>query len=232
MVAYFPFNDGGIGGRGRNATKEGYALVDELTRNYYHGGTNVLAANTHTHNQPHQYTGHLAGTIPRHRTQRRRDSQAYLHKPSVGPSTSTPRSPWDEDQALRAFRAQHRQFDRGSRDPLVFQEAQKQLPSSPVYPRCQSQTTTSRASRYAELNTRKSQQFNRGIQRFLFQSRPKINELIDVVTRKSHRARRHKQDKASKTTALQLTQAKISAIRQVTLTQDSLQATSAYGHAP
>jgi hypothetical protein len=191
-----------------------------------------LAANIKTHTQPHRSTGHLAGTIPRHRTQRRRDSQAYLHEPSVGLSTSTPRSPWDEDQALRSFRAQHRQFDRGSRDPLVLQEAQQQLPPSPGYPRCQSRTTTSRASRYAELNTTKSQQFNRGIQWFLSQSRPKINELIDVVTRKSRRSRRHKQDKASKTTALQLAQAEISARRQVTLTQDSLQATGAYGHAP
>jgi hypothetical protein len=146
MVAYFPSNDGGIGGRGRNATEEGYALVDELTRHYYHGGTNVLAANIKTHTQPHRSTGHLAGTILRHRTQRRHDSQAYLHEPSVGLSTSTPRSPWDEDQALRSFRAQHRQFDRGSRDPLVLQEAQQQLPPSPGYPRRQSRTTTSRAS--------------------------------------------------------------------------------------
>jgi hypothetical protein len=103
MVAYIPFNDSGIGGRDRNATEEGYALVDELTRNYIHGGTNILAANIQTLNQPHQYTGHPAGTIPRYRTQHLRDSQTHLQGPGVGPSTSTPRSPWDEDQALHAF---------------------------------------------------------------------------------------------------------------------------------
>ncbi len=188
-----------------------------------------MAAYIKTHTQPHQFTCHQARTIPRHRTQCRRHSQAYFHEPSVDPSTSTPRSPWEEDKALRSFRAQHHQFDWGSRDSFIMQEAQQQLPPSPGHPRRLPHTTTQRASRYAES---KSQQFNKGIQWFLSQSRPQINELIDVVTRKSRRARKHKQDKASNTTALQLAQAKISARRQVTLTQDSLQAAGAYGHAP
>jgi exonuclease III len=53
-----------------------------------------------------------------------------------------------------------------------------------------------------------------------------------MVTTKSHRARKKKRDLSIKVTALQLAQAESSALRQVTLTGNTLQVTSKYGHAP
>jgi len=50
MVASCPSNAGGIGGRWRSATEEDELGINEIARNYYTGGTNVLAANFHTNN--------------------------------------------------------------------------------------------------------------------------------------------------------------------------------------
>ena len=50
MVASCPSNAGGIEGRGRSATKEDESGTNKIARNYYTGGTNVLAASFHTNN--------------------------------------------------------------------------------------------------------------------------------------------------------------------------------------
>ena len=42
MVASCPSNAGGIGGRWRSATEEDGLGINEIARNYYTGGTNVL----------------------------------------------------------------------------------------------------------------------------------------------------------------------------------------------
>ena len=143
MVASFPSNEGGIGGRGRNATEEDYTLVDELARNYYHGGTNILAANSQTNNQTNHYAGNPTNNNSRNRNQCRRHSQAYLHEPRVGPSNH--RSPWDENQALRAFQAQYRQFDRGTHDPPSSQGPPRSQ-SVTFHPRSHNRTSILRAS--------------------------------------------------------------------------------------
>ena len=109
MVATFPSNAGGIGGRGRSATKEDLRFMTKFTTNYNHGGTNILAAGL----QPNDRINQIARSSNISRTgsqkQTRMRYQAYLHEPRVGPSVHG--SPWIEDQALRSFQGQYRQFD-------------------------------------------------------------------------------------------------------------------------
>jgi hypothetical protein len=50
MMASCPSNAGGIWGRRRSATEEDELGTYEIARNYYTGGTNVLAANFHINN--------------------------------------------------------------------------------------------------------------------------------------------------------------------------------------
>jgi hypothetical protein len=44
MVHSYPSNIGGNRGRGRSTTKEDMIFMNDFTNNYFHGGTNVLAA--------------------------------------------------------------------------------------------------------------------------------------------------------------------------------------------
>ena len=112
MVAYCPSNAGGIGGRWRSATKEDELGTNKIAQNYYTGGTNVLAANFHTNNHGNSGERCSTGAAMRTQNQRQVHYHQFLHEPRVGPVGHG--SPFDEDQALRSFQAQFRQFDRGS----------------------------------------------------------------------------------------------------------------------
>jgi hypothetical protein len=48
MVYYALSNAGGIGGRGRSTTAEDISCMNEFTKNYFDGGTNLLAADQPT----------------------------------------------------------------------------------------------------------------------------------------------------------------------------------------
>ena len=229
MVASCPSNAGGIGGRCRSAIEEDYSRVNEITRNYYTGGTNILAANFQTNNQTNRGVSHSTVDTTRTRNQRRLHYHPYLHEPRVGPFDHG--SPFDEDQALCSFQAQFHQFDHGSSNRPPSQH----LPRSqlvPLHPRGHSCASVLRASRYAESSATKTRSFNRGLQSFLTRNQLTNKDLIEMATRKSRRARKKSKDLSMTVTALQLAQAQGNALRQVETTRNILQATSKYGHAP
>ena len=114
MVASCPSNAGGIGGRWRSATEEDELGINEIARNYYTGGTNVLAANFHSNNHGNSGERYSASAATRTRNRCRVHYHPFLHEPQVGPFVHG--SPFDEDQALRSFQTQFHQFDRGSSD--------------------------------------------------------------------------------------------------------------------
>jgi hypothetical protein len=229
MVDSCPSNAGGIGGRWRSATEEDELGINKITRNYYTGGTNVLAANFHSNNHGNSGDRYSASAATRTQNRRRVHYHPFLHEPRVGPFVHG--SPFDEDQALRSFQTQFRQFDRGSSDrPSTQCLPQNQLAT--VHPRRHNRGSTLRASRYAESSAARTQNFDRGTQSFLTRNLPTNKDLIEMVTRKSQRAWKKSKDLSMTVTALQLAQAQSNALRQVETTRNSLQATSTYGHAP
>ena len=118
MVASRPSSAGGIGGRWRSATEEDNGDNYDITRNYYTGGTNVLATNFHTNRNRDSSERHFPRDTTRTRHRRRLHYHPYLHEPRVGPFVHG--SPYDEDEALRSFQAQSHQFDRGHEHPPNF----------------------------------------------------------------------------------------------------------------
>ena len=65
MDASCPSNAGGIGGRWRSTTEEDELSINEITRNYYTGGTNVLATNFHSNNHGNSGDRYLASAATR-----------------------------------------------------------------------------------------------------------------------------------------------------------------------
>jgi hypothetical protein len=229
MVASCPSNAGGIGGRWRSATEEDKLGINEIARNYYTGGTNVLAANFHTNNHGNSGERYSASAAPRTRNRCREHYHPFLHEPRVGPFVHG--SPFDKDQALRSFQTQFRRFDRGSSDrPSTQCLPRSQLAT--VHPRSHNRGSILRASRYAESSAARTQNIDRGAQLFLTRNWPTNKDLIEMATRKSRRARKKSKDLSMTVTALQLAQAQSNALRQVETTRTSLQTTSKYGHAP
>ncbi len=247
MVAYCPSNAGGIGGRCRSTTEEDIGDNYDITQNYYAGGTNVLATNLHTnHNNHHHFQRNTTKT----RHQRRLHYHPYLHQPRVGPFVHG--SPFDEDKALRSFRDQSRQYDRGPTSRLANDQPCPELrqatrvatlptptnrfaTTSQVPPRAQGKHghgSAPRASRYASASRTAIMSFDRGARSFIARNRPTNETLIEMTTRKSRRAKRKIKDTSLKATALQLAQAQSTALQQVETTRTSLQATSKYGHSP
>jgi hypothetical protein len=115
MVPYAPSNASGVGGRGRSATAKDISFMNEFTKNYIAGGTNVLAAN-----QPTPIlTPHIDPFLQiiiccngnRSDQHQARDGE---FPPHPRPSSIVSGSLWAETQALRSFRDQLRQFDRGT----------------------------------------------------------------------------------------------------------------------
>jgi hypothetical protein len=183
MVGTYPPNAGGIWGRSRNAAEEDYRMISDLTHNYYNGRTNALAASTIPEIQPNHFTNLLRIDSHIHLAQNPLQCQTPLLAPFHHGS------PWDEDQALRSFQAQYRQYDRGTRPFIPIQT------TSPNAIRAQNRTRPTnsalRASRYANSTTR-IQNFNRGTLTFTTQNRPTNSELIQMATRKSRRDRKRK----------------------------------------
>ena len=182
MVAYCPSNAGGIWGRWRNATKEDELGTYEITRNYYTGGTNVLAANSHTNNHGNSGERYSARAVPRSRDRRRAQSHPFSHEPRVGPAVHG--FPFDEDQALRSFQAQFRQFDRGKSNRPSAQCLPRHQLATP-HPRGLNRGSFRRASQYAESSAERTQNFNRGSQSFLTRNRPTNKDLLEMATQKS-----------------------------------------------
>jgi hypothetical protein len=58
MVPNNPPTASGIGGRGRIATAEDIEMMTDFTRNYFAGGTNALATNTHNTNTYNENPDH------------------------------------------------------------------------------------------------------------------------------------------------------------------------------
>ncbi len=58
MVPNNPLTAGGSRGRGRITTAEDIEMMTNFTRNYFDGGTNVLAANTYNINTLNANTNH------------------------------------------------------------------------------------------------------------------------------------------------------------------------------
>jgi hypothetical protein len=157
MVATFPSNAGGIGGRGRSATKEDLRFMTEFTTNYNHGGTNILAAGLLPNNQINQIARSSNISRSGSRKQTRMRYQAYLHEPRVGPSVHG--SPWIEDQALRSFQGQYRQFDQGLHDRPNFPgHIGHQV--TQCHPHSHNRTSILRASRYAESTMTMTRDFD------------------------------------------------------------------------
>ena len=177
MVAYCPSNAGGIGGRCRSTTEEDIGDNYDITQNYYAGGTNALATNLHTnHNNHHHFPRNTTKT----RHQRRLHYHPYLHQPRVGPFVHG--SPFDEDEALRSFRDQSRQYDRGPTSRLANDQpcpelrpanrvatlptpANRFATTSQVPPRAQGKHghgSAPRASRYASASRTAIMSFDRG----------------------------------------------------------------------
>ena len=226
MVATFPSNAGGIGGRGSNATEEDIRIMDKFTTNYYHSGTNSLAAESLNHEHHSQLASSHNSRRARSRKQHCMRSHAFLHEPRVGPDVHG--SPWDEDQALRSFQGQYHQFHRGTQNCSTPTEHSVNRTTT-YHPRSHNGTSTLRASRYAEADINRAQSFNRGTRSFLSRNHPSNNELILMTNRKSRRSRQQKRDSAIQVTAHQLVQAKSLALRQVSHMSNDVQAQGKYG---
>ena len=182
MVASCPSNVGGIGGRWRSTTEEDELGTNKIAQNYYTGGTNVLAANFHTNNHGSSGERYWTGAATRTQNQRQVHYHPFLHEPRIGLVDHG--SPFDEDQALRSFQAQSRQFDRGSSDrPSTQCLPRSQLAT--VHPRGQNLGSILRASRYAKSSAARTQNFNRGSQSFLTRNWLTNKDLIKMATRKS-----------------------------------------------
>ena len=138
-------------------------------------------------------------------------------------------SPWDEDQALRSFQAQYRQYDRGTRPSIPIRT------TSPNPIRTQNRMRPNksalRASRYANSTTR-IQNFNSGTLTFTSQNRPTNSELIQMATRKSRRDRKKRKDLSLQLTASHLAREESIALRQVISTSTDMQKLNKYGHIP
>jgi hypothetical protein len=130
-------------GRWRSATKEDELGTNKIARNYYTGGTNVLVANFHTNNHGNSGERYSTGAATRTQNQCRLHYHPFLHEPRVRPFDHG--SPFDEDQALRSFQAQLRQFDRGSSNrPSTQCLSRSQLAT--VHPRGHNRGSILRAS--------------------------------------------------------------------------------------
>ena len=223
MVGTYPPNAGGIWGRGRSATEEDYMMINDLANNYYNGRTNVLAATTIPEIQTNHFTNLIRNNSHTHSTQ---DPLQY-QPPLLAPFHHG--SPWDEEQALRSFQAQYRQYDRGTRPFTPIR------PTSPNLNRAQNRTfptnSALRASRYSNSTTR-MQSFNRGTLTFTSRNRPTNSELIQMATRKSRRDRKKKKDLSIQLNSYHLANEESTALRQVIATSASMQKLNKYGHIP
>ncbi len=227
MVTTFPSNAGGIGGRGSNATEEDIRIMNKFTTNFYHGGTNSLAAESLNHKHHSQLASSHNSRRARFCKQHCMRSHAFLHEPWVGPDVHG--SPWDEDQALRSFQGQDHQFDRGTQNRSTPTEHSVNWTTT-YHPCSHNCTSTLQASRYAEADINRAQSFNRGTRSFLSRNRPYNNELILITNRKSHRSRQQKRDSAIQVTAHQLlVQAESLALQQMSHMSNDVQAQGKYG---
>jgi hypothetical protein len=186
MVATSPSNASGIGGRGSNTTEEDIRIMNEFTTNYYHGGTNSLAAESLHHEHHSQLASSHNSRRARLRKQHCMRSHAFFHEPRVGPDVHG--SPWDEDQALQSFQGQYRQFDRGTRKHSTPTEHSVNQTTT-YHPHSHNCTSTLQASRYAEADINRAQSFNRGTRSFLSHNCPSNNKLILMTNRKSRQSR-------------------------------------------
>jgi hypothetical protein len=106
MVCYYPSYAGGIGGRGRIATKEEMRDMNGFTWNYFDGGTTALAAIQQINVTP--------SSIMQDQHEVRSHQSFWIEYPRPHPSSVICRSLWTELQGLRLFRDQSHQLNRGT----------------------------------------------------------------------------------------------------------------------
>ncbi len=172
MVHSIPSNAGGIGGRDRSTTAEDIMYMNKFTTNYFVGGTNVLAAE-----QPIPFfTPHYKICCISNRSNHHQAcDQVFLH--NTRSSSSIHGSIWAETQALRSFRDQAQQLNRGTHpSPPTYNESKNVsiLDESTIDPppRCPHSQLSFHGSRWAESEAMmcfrsQSRHFDRGSQAFL-----------------------------------------------------------------